>query len=203
MRASGFGTRASENKLLVEVTELIAFLETQQGHAIDISKPIFWTMTNMMTSVLLNERYKWESAEITRVFNGCLEWIKSLILSLNLSFLSSFANIPFSWFKYLMPYKLKEIQDMASGLRNYIQEKITEHRESFDPSEMRDFLDIYIRDRTEAEFTDNVFVSTTAGFFPDGIVTAGDMLRWAILYLAHHPEVQKLAQEQLDQVGTI
>ncbi len=201
LRASGFGTRASENKLLVEVTELMAFVEQKQGSPIDISQPIFLTMTNMITSVLLNERNKWESPEIKRVLQACRDWMTSLILSIRLSLISSATPVPLSWLKYLMPSEVRKIQDLASGLRNYIQEKIVEHRETFDPSEMRDFLDIYIRDRTEEDFSDKVFVSMSTVFFPDGITTAGDTLMWAILYLAHHPEFQKLAQEQIDQVG--
>ncbi len=156
----------------------------------------------MIISVLINERYEWESPEISRVLQASRDFMASLSLSYELTFANaSFLNIPLSWLTYLMPGQVRKIEDKTSTLRNYIKEKICEHRETFDPSEMRDFLDMYIRDRTEVEFTDNAFVSTTANFFPDGIVTSGENLYWAILYLAHHPEFQKLAQQQIDQVS--
>ncbi len=199
LRASSFGTRASEEKILREVKDLVHFIKERNGAAFDFDHPLRCTATNIILSVLLNKRHSWDSDELKMIKNGCE---RSYINVMTAYEYDMFAQVvPFWILKWFVRGTLKKIGEKP--LNDYFSKQITAHRETFNPDEMRDILDYYIRDRTEAEFTDSKFIDTTTMFFNDAIMTASDVVLWAVLYLQCHPEEQQKAQEQLKQVSAL
>ena len=198
LKASGFGTKASEDKILSEVKEICNYLEAQKGAAVDLTKPLYWTACNVICFVLLNTRYTWDNPELNRVVKGCEDFLLATAEGFSLEMLLMY--LPLSLMTFVFKSKLKKVTNLTVGLRDFLQQKIDNHRKTFDSKKIRDFLDIYIRDRNDEDFNENAFVSTCSVFFPDAVITLGDTMLWALLYLGFHPEVQKEAQKQIDQV---
>ncbi len=90
-----------------------------------------------------------------------------------------------------MPGTVKKIQDLIKPARVYIRENIQEHQASFDPNDMRDFMDLYMtrRDR-DPEFTEHRFIDSMLSFMPDAVETLGEAMLWVIKYLAAYPDEQ-------------
>lgn len=106
-----------------------------------------------------------------------------------------FVNIMSSWLPFWMIdmifYKTTaKLAVSTDKLSKYIEDRIEEHRSTFDADHMRDFIDIYLRDRLgEKDFTDRRFVCNVMTFMPDALDTIAYILMWIILYLAHNPGI--------------
>lgn len=112
---------------------------------------------------------------------------------------------------YLLP-RWRRIQNFirsVTRLENYVSKNVDQHRESFDPENLRDITDAFFKcsseltesDRndlglTEADIVNGSlmqFVGAGAGF-PDVIS------RWALLYMVTYPDIQAKIQQELDEV---
>ncbi|CAG2229040.1 CYP2U1 [Mytilus edulis] len=87
-------------------------------------------------------------------------------------------------------------------LKKYIDEHISEHRDSFDPENIRDFIDMYLEaEKDEIERTSSLnpggLFSTIADLFAAGTDTTATTLDWSLLYMIQYPDVQKRCQEEI------
>ncbi len=99
--------------------------------------------------------------------------------------------IPYCIIKIIMPGTVKKIQDLIKPAREYIRENIHEHRASFDPNDIRDFMDLYMAGRDgDPEFTEHRFIDSMLSFMPDAVDTLGEAMLWVIKYLAAYPDQQ-------------
>ncbi|CAG0903790.1 unnamed protein product, partial [Darwinula stevensoni] len=83
-----------------------------------------------------------------------------------------------------------------------------EHKKTFDPNNIRDYIDVYLNEMKEQEekgeknpnFNDLQLQINIQDLYFAGSETTGNTVRWAILLLALNPDVQKRAQEEIDSV---
>ncbi len=196
LKNSGFGTRASEGKLLREINQLVAFIKEKKGAPFELENPLHCTATNVMLSLLLNTRYSWNSPEMKTFKHGCEQMYNNTLIAMNYDIFCQI--VPFFILKWFMRSTLKEITKRP--LTDYFLEVISAHRNTFDPNHMRDFFDHYIRDRTEENFNDSILIDMGTILFPDGIMTLSDVMLWAITYLQCYPDEQIKAQKQIEEV---
>ena len=198
LKNSGFGTPRGEEKILNEVAEFVKFLENQNASAFE-TKTVLDNLTgNALISILLNKRYTWGSDDLKRLVQITEQFLNSLTASNELAFINQF--IPAFLMKIIFRNKVKECERKADDLRKLISEEIDDHRATFDPNNTRDFLDTYLREGKDKTMPEITFVNTISIFFPDGVGTTADAINWAILFLTYHPEYQKMAQEQIEEV---
>lgn len=107
--------------------------------------------------------------------------------------------------------KFRRVKEITKELlEDYIGAKFEEHKKSFDKDNIRDFTDMLILARQEAEedpsesnlekLEDINLINTIADIFFAGIDTSRLTLRWAILHMAAYPEIQTKVQEEIDRV---
>ena len=112
---------------------------------------------------------------------------------------------------YLLPrWKgLQKFIKIVTRLENYVSKNIDQHRESFNPENLRDITDGFLKYSSELTESDRndlglsqddivngslfQFVGAGAGF-PDVIS------RWGLLYMVAYPDIQAKIQEELDEV---
>ena len=115
------------------------------------------------------------------------------------SFLGQY--IPHWILKKIFPATVEKVLSLIRPAREYVGEQIMQHRESFDPNNLRDFMDHYMKERKgDPEFTESRFVDSMLAFMPDAIGTLSSVMLWNIKYLAAHPEEQSRIQEEIDRV---
>lgn len=94
--------------------------------------------------------------------------------------------------KYLLEFKQK------------FRDLIIEHEEDHDPeSPPRDFIDSYLTEmktKNNSHFSREQLVGVCMDFFEAGTETSSTTLRWAVMYMALYPEVQKRCQREIDEV---
>ena len=99
--------------------------------------------------------------------------------------------------------------DCFDQLENFILPIIKEHRQTFEPENIRDFLDLMIQQNNESIDPKSAFFGKTGeasilqsyvDLFLSGSETTTSSLLWAFLYLLHFPEWQKKIHEEIDTV---
>ena len=198
LKNTGFGTPKAQEKILNEVSELLIFFEQKNRSPFDPKTPLSNLTANSLISVLLNKRHDWNSEDLKRIIRITDDFLSSLSVSHELGFINQF--IPAFLMKILFKDKVRECKVKSDGMKKLISEQINEHRASLNVSNTRDFIDAFLVAEKDKTMPENVFVNTVSAFFPDGAGTSADAINWAIIYLAYHPQYQKMAQNQIDEV---
>ncbi|KAG2461216.1 CP2J2 protein, partial [Polypterus senegalus] len=86
----------------------------------------------------------------------------------------------------------------------FLRQQIQTHRDNWEPSEPRDYMDSYfaeiIKDDPEAQFDDENLCYCTLDLIIAGTETSSTTLRWALLYMMKHQQVQEKVHEEIDRV---
>ena len=105
----------------------------------------------------MGKRYSWDDPELQRLVQGQRDMLFSFQSAFTFSFLGQY--IPHWILKKMYPETVEKILSLIRPAREYVREKIVEHRESFDPNNLRDFMDQYMKHRSgDPEFTESKFV---------------------------------------------
>lgn len=90
----------------------------------------------------------------------------------------------------------KDVQELVRDLVQY-------HQETYDPQDMRDFMDVYLQEIDNSkspDFNQEALIATAMDLFSAGSETTATTLSWAVLYLILYPEVQVKVQTEIDAV---
>ncbi|XP_039341458.1 cytochrome P450 2J2-like [Mauremys reevesii] len=90
------------------------------------------------------------------------------------------------------------------NLKCFVREIIAKHREDWNPSETRDFIDCYLKEIAKADadpsFHEENLIFSTLDLFTAGTETTSTTIYWALLYMALYPDVQERVQAEIDAV---
>ncbi len=82
---------------------------------------------------------------------------------------------------------------------------IENHRDRFDQSDLKDYIDVYLDEIRQVEGTERAcsineenLISTVSELFAAGSETTVTTIRWAILYMMGYPEIQRKIQKEID-----
>ncbi|XP_052028297.1 cytochrome P450 2C38-like isoform X3 [Apodemus sylvaticus] len=105
-----------------------------------------------------------------------------------------------------LPGSHHKVLKNANYIKSFMSEKIKEHQESLDVSNLCDFIDYYlIKQKQEnhieqEEFTLENLETTINNIFGAGTETISTTMRYALLLLLKHPHVTVKVQEEIDCV---
>ncbi|XP_016284241.1 cytochrome P450 2C31-like [Monodelphis domestica] len=91
-------------------------------------------------------------------------------------------------------------------LKHFILERVKEHQETLDPNSPQDYIDCYLskvqqeKDNPQSEFDLENLAVTAADLFSAGTETTGSTLRYGLLLILKHPEVQAKIHEEINRV---
>ena len=175
------------------------YLDNQNQKAFDSKIPLQRTAANVMTSILLNVRNNWGSAEQQRYIKVSEEFLLGMGDAGELDFINMF--VPTFLLKIIFGAKIKKTVSKYENIKNFAWEHIKEHRTTYDPEYTRDLLDIYQKEGRDKTMSEKIFINTIVDMLPDGAGTSAEAMNWAFILLAYHPEHQKRAQKRLDEVN--
>ncbi|XP_023930222.1 cytochrome P450 2U1-like [Lingula anatina] len=103
--------------------------------------------------------------------------------------------------RFLIPEEKFVLMDKFYSL---VRQEVERHRQSFDPTDIRDFIDLYIKVTREGQdpeiYTEwNVF-RIIVDLYMAGTDTTANTFRWSLVHMVNHPDVQKGVQQEIDQV---
>nr|XP_022336950.1 cytochrome P450 2C14-like [Crassostrea virginica] len=196
LRKFGFGKRCLQTQIMEEVDCLMEKLEKFGSKPFDIKDTLNASVSNVICSFLFGKRFEYEDSTFKRL----ITLLQNLFTTTNVSS----PVVIFPVLRFLPMFKVTTIRKIVNDINEFIKEKIEEHRQNFDESNINDFIDAFLLEQTKkvenSTFTDEQLIITINEFFAAGTETTSTTLRWALLFLIHHPDWQTKLQRDIDEV---
>ena len=190
LRDLGFGRSSIAEIINSEVDEVIASISGgSEGEDYLLSSVFNIPVINVL----------WQLVAGTR-FDEADSRDRDIISSMNTLFENYFALlfIPLGLTKLLRRNFFEENVKIVRNHRKFIKDQLDEHRDTLDRQNPRDFIDVYLTAMEEDEGlnVDDLAISLY-DFLMAGSETSATFLKWLVLYLTLHPEVQDRCREEI------
>lgn len=109
------------------------------------------------------------------------------------------------WFPNPVRRVYRDFQALTQELHDFVQAKVAQHRQTFDPRAMRDVSDVMIATVERGSVSPHGLgpedvESAMTDIFGAGQDTTSTALSWVLLLLLKHPQLQQDLQAELDRV---
>ncbi|GBO29499.1 Cytochrome P450 2U1, partial [Araneus ventricosus] len=189
-----------------EINHFIEVLKSHDGKPLDVKQPLSPSVSNNICALVFGKRYEYDHPE-RKFLDTNVEYEFE-------NFSQTSSDTLFPWIRKI-PFASKFLSHdhMGDVLKDYIsffQKKINEHKKTFDPSNVRDFIDRYLTEiDTQKEknpgstFSEEMLVSNIIDVFDAGSETIRTSIHWFVYSMAAFPDTQKKVQQEImDVIGT-
>ena len=192
--------RSLENIISVECKDLIEQIQTrkQHGDVMDLKENLTLCVLNVICALVFGSRYDVNDPEFLKIVEANAWFIEGIQSANIVDGLPILRYIPFR--------PLQLIKDFVKVRDQILERKLEEHRNTFNPSKMRDFTDILLQSSLELHSLKNEHLTRDhclmlmGDLFLTGAETTATALAWAILYLTNWPEKQEKAYQEIKTV---
>lgn len=205
LREMGMGRSSIAGAQAIEAQHLV---EEFQKHT-DKPTPVPMSLSIAILNVI------WKLVSDTRfdVADTAIQDFQSMVIDVFAD--SQGYVILFDMFPYLIPFTPKFVFnwmgisgyiDKCQKFQKYMRQVIEEHEKTFNPDSPRDFIDSFLlemsheRNKGSDVFNYDNLQITIADLFTAGSETTAMTIRWILIYLAAHPDVQAKVQAEMDAV---
>ncbi|XP_069045260.1 steroid 17-alpha-hydroxylase/17,20 lyase-like [Lepisosteus oculatus] len=195
----GEGSAPVEKIICREASSMCQTLVDLQGTALDLAPELTRAVTNVVCSLCFSNSYQRGDPE----FEAMLKYSQGIVDTVAKD---SLVDI-FPWLQIFPNEDLKILKQCIAVRDGLLQKKYDEHKASYNDGTQQDLLDALLRAKRSSEnntlahdvgLTDDHLLMTVGDIFGAGVETTTTVLKWAIAYLIHHPQVQKKVQDELD-----
>uniref|UniRef100_A0A8C3TZQ2 CP2J2 protein n=1 Tax=Catharus ustulatus TaxID=91951 RepID=A0A8C3TZQ2_CATUS len=186
LRNFGLGKRSLEERIQ---EESLAFKRNPFNPQLKVTNAV----ANVICSLIFGNRFEYHDEDFQRLLKQMYEM--TALQGLYNNFPSIMKYVPGAHHTILKHLRL---------LRKFMQEQINKHKEDWNPSESRDYIDSYLleisKDHDSDTFREEHLIACTLDLVFAGTETTSSTLRWALLFMAIHPEIQARVQAEIDAV---
>ncbi|KAK3103775.1 hypothetical protein FSP39_021778 [Pinctada imbricata] len=201
LRDFGFGKRSLENQIMEEVSAFLDEMGKENGAPFDVRRLISVSVSNIICSILFGERFEYGDKR----FVSLLDLLNIIATGGAISGIIPNSMI---WLRHLPGdwTGLKKVMAALKQIEEFTKEEIERHVKTFDENKIRDYVDAFIaaqkrQGKSNGSFyTDLQLQKTILNFFGAGSETTATTVRWAILYLIIHQDVQEKMNEEIKRV---
>lgn len=199
LRNFGLGKKTAEERVAEEAQCLITEMLKHEGKAFNPMHPIMNAVSNIICSIVFGDRFDYDNKRFAKLLE---------ILNENIRLSGSPVGLIFNllpFIKYL-PGPHQKIRRNARALVEFIREAMEEHRSTLDTENLRDFIDAYLVEISKQEtnedstFHEENLLMSTADLFLAGTETTSTTLRWGLIFMMNHPEIQERCHEEIIRV---
>ncbi|XP_027696455.1 cytochrome P450 2C23-like [Vombatus ursinus] len=200
LRNFGMGKRNIEERVQEEAQCLVEELRKTKGQPTDPTFILDCAPCNVICSILFHDRFDYNDEKFLKLMNLLNENFR--LLSLPWTQLYNFLPA----FRVYLPGKHKIFSRNIEEMKHFILERVKEHQKRLDPSNPQDYIDCYLskmqqeKDNPQSEFDLENLKMTGVDLFVGGTETTSSTLRYGLLLILKHPEVQAKIHEEIDRV---
>ncbi|NXD77235.1 CP2J2 protein, partial [Halcyon senegalensis] len=198
LRNFGLGKRSLEERIQEESRCLVEVFGDEQGNPFNPYFKISNAVSNIICSITFGNRFEYHDEDFQKLLQLIDETVR-----LHGTIMSQLYNSFPSIMKFL-PGSHQTISKNWRTLKSFVKEKINKHKEDWNPSESRDFIDSYLqemaKDNSDSTFQEENLVACVLDLLFAGTETTSTTMRWALLYVALYPEIQARVQAEIDAI---
>ncbi|KAG8552885.1 hypothetical protein GDO81_003128 [Engystomops pustulosus] len=200
LRNFGMGKRSIEERIQEEARFLVEELKSYNSKHRQGTNILVQAVSNVICSVVFGNRFEYKNLNFLKLLN---------VFNETFQLMSSTAGQFHDMIPEIMdhvPGPHQKIDKLLEELSAFVSERVKMNRETFDPSNPRDFIDCFLikmeqeKKLPNSEFHDkNLLISVIQLFFA-GTETVSSTLRHGLLILLKHHEIAEKIQEEIDRV---
>nr|XP_046246526.1 cytochrome P450 2J4-like [Scatophagus argus] len=199
LRNFGVGKKSLEPSIQEECQYLTEAFALHKGKPFNVQSLIHKAVSNIICCLVFGERFEYtdkQHEDILQIINDAVDVQGSFGVQVYNTF---------PWLMKWLPGPHQRVFTSIQMLLDFVEIKVKEHRESFDPSSPRDYIDCFLTEMGEKEDEESGFelknlAVCTMDLFGAGTETTTTTLRWGLLYMIYYPDIQEKVQAEIDTV---
>ncbi|XP_055337267.1 cytochrome P450 2J5-like [Paramacrobiotus metropolitanus] len=194
LRDFGFGKESGELYIRQETTKMLKILESSNGQPMDNSLLFATAASNVAAYMMFSDTFNSEDPRFIHYLQDVARNFREMP---NAGILEIFPSL-----KFVPPFSftISKFQARVKQQVTVLQDLVEEHKKSFDPDHLRDYIDAFLalQQKNSPTFTDGQLIADLTDLFAASIETTATYLRWAILFVIAYPGVQRKIQAEID-----
>ncbi|XP_049444370.1 cytochrome P450 2J6-like [Epinephelus fuscoguttatus] len=196
----GFGKKSLEPVILNEFTHCAKDLSSYEGKPFYPHLVINNAVSNIICTLVFGHRFEYGDEKFIKLMKSFGKAFQ-LQVSIWAQLYNSFPQL-----MRRLPGPHQTVLHIWNNVKDFIRLELKQHRQNWDPSDQRDFIDCYLKEtemnkeQADSTFNEENLVMSVLDLFVAGSETTATTLCWAFLYMAKYPEIQAKVQAEIDEV---
>uniref|UniRef100_A0A8C4R1H1 Uncharacterized protein n=1 Tax=Eptatretus burgeri TaxID=7764 RepID=A0A8C4R1H1_EPTBU len=199
LRNLGLGQRSIEEHIIKESSFLLQQIGHHEGEPFEPFDSLNSAVANIICSMLFGQRYEYDDEKFVQLLHLLNE---DFVLLGN----ASAKVYNFCPFMHYLPGSHQKLVANVGRIIKFINSKMNQHLYAESKLTPEDYIDAFLMQGAEQKNNDETLYSKGTltlvlhDLFGSGVVTTSTTLRWALLLMVTHPEVQSKVQAEIDEV---
>uniref|UniRef100_A0A673AMG0 Cytochrome P450 2J2-like n=1 Tax=Sphaeramia orbicularis TaxID=375764 RepID=A0A673AMG0_9TELE len=194
----GFGKKSLEPVILEEFTYVAKEISAYKGKPFNPHLIVNNTVANIICLLVFGHRFEYSDEQFKKLMK-LFEQGTQLEVSVSAQLYNAFPQL-----MRRLPGPHQKFKRVIEELKDFIRTEVKDHKQKWDPSDLRDYIDYYLNEiqTDDSTFDEECLFMSVLDLFGAGSETTSTTLRWAFLYMVKYPEIQgmRVVQGQKAQI---